>query len=70
MHFRWTVKSYQLLRPALGHRSAMFISDMLPVALFVGVPIILFSLFFYFVPVREDGSERQTCGSGPGQYDC
>ncbi len=70
MHFRWTIKSYQIMRPVLGHRTAMFAADMMPVAMFAGLPLLLFALFFYFVPVKDDGSRHESCGSGPGQYDC
>jgi hypothetical protein len=70
MHFRWSTKAYALMRPMLGHRASMWISDMLPVALFAGLPLLAFVVFFYLVPVNDDGSRHQSCGSGPGQYDC
>jgi hypothetical protein len=69
MHFRWSTKAYALMRPLLGHRASMWISDMLPVALFIGIPLALF-VAVSFLPTKDDGSRHQSCGSGPGQYDC
>lgn len=69
MHFRWSTKAYRLLRPVFGHRASMWISDMLPVGLFIGIPLALF-LLIAALPERDDGSRHQSCGSGFGQYDC
>lgn len=69
MHFRWSTRMYSLLRPVFGHRAAMFFSDMAPVALFVGMPLLLFVLIAS-LPTKDDGSRHESCGSGPGQYDC
>ncbi len=69
MHFRWSTKAYTFLRPVFGHRAAMWVSDMLPVALFILVPLLMF-LAIAALPSRNDGSGSGTCGSGAGQYDC
>jgi hypothetical protein len=69
MHFRWSTKAYTFMRPVFGHRASMWISDMLPVALFIGVPLAVF-VALSFLPTKDDGSRHQSCGSGPGQYDC
>ena len=70
MHFRWSTKAYTFMRPHFGHRASMWISDMLPVMLFAGIPFLLFMLFFSIVEVRDDGSRHGSCGAGPIQYDC
>lgn len=69
MHFRWSTKAYSIMRPVLGHRLAMWISDMLPVALFVGLPLLLF-IWIASYPTKNDGASHGTCGSGRNTYDC
>lgn len=69
MHFRWSTKAYTFMRPVLGHRASMWVSDMLPVALFVGIPLVLF-VGLSLLATEDDGLRHESCGSGPGQYDC